>query len=137
MLLKDETGFCNFWKIVKMKFLRLDIKLPDVTKSKIYENCLNSAIIFREDDFNDPIHLERISTLNTFSAQDLGGFSMDRESEDYTRKYKTSNEWLVLMLLVVTRRARSSTKIDNDNYCLQHLLQFLPIGNQSESSKNC
>lgn len=50
---------------------------------------------FREDDFNDPIHLERISTMNTFSAQDLGGFPLDRESEDYTKTYKTMNDWFV------------------------------------------
>jgi hypothetical protein len=47
----------------------------------------------REDDFNDPIHLERISTLNTFSTLDLGGFSNGRLSEDYTEPLGTSNEW--------------------------------------------
>lgn len=33
--------------------------------------------------------------MNTFSAQDLGGFPLDRESEDYTRSYKTMNDWFV------------------------------------------
>ena len=27
---------------------------------------------YRADDYNDPIHLERISTLNMFETRDLG-----------------------------------------------------------------
>lgn len=47
---------------------------------------------FRADDFNDPIHLERISTLNTFTIHDLGAVHPDT-SNDYTTDYYRINEW--------------------------------------------
>lgn len=47
---------------------------------------------FRTDDFNDPIHLERISTLNTFTVHDLGAVPPDTSS-DYTSDYYRINEW--------------------------------------------
>lgn len=50
-------------------------------------------IDFRADDFNDPIHLERISTLNTFIVKDLGGIPNDSLSEDYTSDYYRINDW--------------------------------------------
>ena len=31
-----------------------------------------SKLTCRADDYNDPIHLERISTLNMFETRDLG-----------------------------------------------------------------
>ena len=31
-----------------------------------------SFSMYRADDYNDPIHLERISTLNMFETRDLG-----------------------------------------------------------------
>ena len=40
-----------------------------------YENkCMKfpNLISYRADDYNDPIHLERISTLNMFETRDLG-----------------------------------------------------------------
>lgn len=49
--------------------------------------------ISRADDFNDPIHLERISTLNTFIVKDLGGIPNDSLSEDYTSDYYRINDW--------------------------------------------
>lgn len=48
---------------------------------------------FRADDFNDPIHLERISTLNTFTVRDLGAFSNETQSMDYTSEHYRINEW--------------------------------------------
>lgn len=48
---------------------------------------------FREDDFNDPVHLERLSTRNTFKVLDLGVFPADRKSSDYTTDYYRINEW--------------------------------------------
>ncbi|PSN56367.1 hypothetical protein C0J52_03750 [Blattella germanica] len=48
---------------------------------------------FRADDFNDPIHLERISTLNTFTVQDLGAIRNDSLSSDYTSDFYRINEW--------------------------------------------
>lgn len=48
---------------------------------------------FRADDFNDPIHLERISTLNTFTVRDLGAIRNDSLSTDYTSEFYRINEW--------------------------------------------
>lgn len=48
---------------------------------------------FRADDFNDPIHLERISTLNTFTVSDLGAVRNDSLSTDYTSEFYRINEW--------------------------------------------
>nr|CAD7571767.1 unnamed protein product [Timema californicum] len=45
------------------------------------------------DDFNDPIHLEKLSTLNTFTVQDLGGVPKESLSLDYTSDYYRINEW--------------------------------------------
>ena len=47
----------------------------------------------RADDFNDPIHLERISTLNTFTVRDLGAVRNDSLSTDYTSEFYRINEW--------------------------------------------
>lgn len=49
--------------------------------------------LFRADDFNDPIHLERISTLNTFTVRDLGAIRNDSLSTDYTSEFYRINEW--------------------------------------------
>lgn len=48
---------------------------------------------YREDDFNDPVHFERLSTRNTFNVLDLGVFPADRRSSDYTTDYYRINEW--------------------------------------------
>jgi len=53
---------------------------------------------FRADDFNDPIHLERISTLNTFVVKDLGVIPAHRQSLNYTTDYYRINEWFNLWL---------------------------------------
>lgn len=47
----------------------------------------------RADDFNDPIHLERISTLNTFTVRDLGAVRNDSLSTDYASEFYRINEW--------------------------------------------
>ena len=39
---------------------------------KIYDYFQFLKNIYRADDYNDPIHLERISTLNMFETRDLG-----------------------------------------------------------------
>jgi hypothetical protein len=51
------------------------------------------CFLFRADDFNDPIHLERISTLNTFTVRDLGAIRNDSLSTDYTSEFYRINEW--------------------------------------------
>ncbi|XP_014468491.1 PREDICTED: uncharacterized protein LOC106741225 [Dinoponera quadriceps] len=48
---------------------------------------------FRADDFNDPIHLERISTRNTFTVKDLGASPSNSLSNDYTTDFYRINEW--------------------------------------------
>lgn len=48
---------------------------------------------YRADDFNDPIHLERISTLNTFTVRDLGAVRNDSLSTDYTSEFYRINDW--------------------------------------------
>jgi len=50
-------------------------------------------LIIRADDFNDPIHLEKMSTLNTFTVRDLGAFSNESLTQDYTSKHYGTNEW--------------------------------------------
>ena len=50
------------------------------------------------DDFNDPIHLERISTLNTFLVKDLGAIPYNSQSYNYTTDYYRINEWYKLWL---------------------------------------
>lgn len=53
---------------------------------------------YREDDFNDPVHFERLSTRNTFNVLDLGVFPADRRSSDYTTDYYRINEWFTRWL---------------------------------------
>ncbi|XP_071438971.1 uncharacterized protein [Hetaerina americana] len=48
---------------------------------------------FRADDFNDPIHFEKTSTLNTFTVQDLGAIPNGSLSSDYTSDFYRINEW--------------------------------------------
>lgn len=53
---------------------------------------------FRMDDFNDPIHLQKISTMNTFDVRDLGAIPADSLSKDYTTDFYKINEWFRLWL---------------------------------------
>lgn len=76
---------------------------PNMSYSPSYLGFFNKTFprfaprTFRADDFNDPIHLERISTLNTFTVQDLGAIPVDT-SYDYTSDYYRINEWYKLWL---------------------------------------
>lgn len=71
---------------------------PNMSYSSSYRGFFNKTFprfaprTFRADDFNDPIHLERISTLNTFTVQDLGAIKVDT-SDDYTSDYYRINEF--------------------------------------------
>ncbi|CAH0547508.1 unnamed protein product [Brassicogethes aeneus] len=71
---------------------------PNMSYSSSYRGFFNKTFprfaprTFRADDFNDPIHLERISTLNTFTVHDLGAVNPDTSS-DYTSDYFRINEW--------------------------------------------
>ncbi|KAG7213753.1 hypothetical protein KM043_002980 [Ampulex compressa] len=72
---------------------------PNMSYSSSYRGFFNKTMprfaprTFRADDFNDPIHLERISTRNTFSVQDLGAFASNSLSNDYSTDYYRINEW--------------------------------------------
>uniref|UniRef100_A0A182M7C6 GPR158/179 extracellular domain-containing protein n=1 Tax=Anopheles culicifacies TaxID=139723 RepID=A0A182M7C6_9DIPT len=72
---------------------------PNSSFSSSYRGFFNKTFprfaprTYREDDFNDPIHLEKISTLNTFYVRDLGAFPPDSALHDYTIKNYHINEW--------------------------------------------
>ncbi|KAK7868072.1 hypothetical protein R5R35_005539 [Gryllus longicercus] len=72
---------------------------PNSSYTSSYRGFFNKTMprfaprTFRADDFNDPIHLERISTLNTFTVQDLGAIPNDSLSLDYTSDAYRINEW--------------------------------------------
>ncbi|XP_014260746.1 uncharacterized protein LOC106673235 [Cimex lectularius] len=77
---------------------------PNMSYSPSYRGFFNKTFsrfaprTYRADDFNDPLHLERISTLNTFNVQDLGAFSNESLTYDYTTEYYRINEWYNLWL---------------------------------------
>ncbi|XP_044729063.1 uncharacterized protein LOC123292459 isoform X2 [Chrysoperla carnea] len=72
---------------------------PNMSYSSSYRGFFNKTMprfaprTFRADDFNDPIHLERTSTLNTFTVRDLGAIPHDAQSMDYTSEFYRINEW--------------------------------------------
>lgn len=72
---------------------------PNMSYTPSYRGFFNKTLpkfaprTYRADDFNDPIHLERISTLNTFTVRDLGAVSKDTLSTDYTSDYFRINDW--------------------------------------------
>ncbi|XP_034243708.1 uncharacterized protein LOC117646698 [Thrips palmi] len=72
---------------------------PNTSYTPTYRGFFNKTMPFfaprsyREDDFNDPIHLERLSTRNTFTVRDLGAFPRDSLSQDYSSEYYRINEW--------------------------------------------
>lgn len=72
---------------------------PNMSYSSSYRGFFNKTMprfaprTFRLDDFNDPIHLERISTLNTFKVEDLGAISNGSLSADYSSEFYRINEW--------------------------------------------
>lgn len=90
---------------------------PNMSYSSSYRGFFNKTFprfaprTFRADDFNDPIHLERISTLNTFSTMDLGAIPTDRYSDDYTNElYHSRNDWYRAWLPDTAAEKRHDTK---------------------------
>ncbi|KAG8237072.1 hypothetical protein J437_LFUL005179 [Ladona fulva] len=77
---------------------------PNQSYTPSYRGFFNKTLplfaprTYRADDFNDPIHFEKISTLNTFTIQDLGAISNGSLSNDYTSEYYRINEWYKLWL---------------------------------------
>ncbi|CAB3375436.1 Hypothetical predicted protein [Cloeon dipterum] len=92
---------------------------PNSSYSPSYRGFFNKTMprfaprTFRADDFNDPIHLQRISTMNTFTVQDLGAIPNNSQSSDYTSDYYRTNEWYRKWLPDVVKN-RQDTKVTYD-----------------------
>lgn len=88
---------------------------PNMSYTPSYKGFFNKTMplfaprTFRLDDFNDPIHLQRISTLNTFESADLGAFRRDSRSLNYTSDLYRINEWYKAWLPDTTTRQDSKT----------------------------
>ena len=50
----------------------------------MYHFLIITQNLYRADDYNDPIHLERISTLNMFETRDLGAIPTGKISNILT-----------------------------------------------------
>ncbi|XP_050701571.1 uncharacterized protein LOC126987957 [Eriocheir sinensis] len=73
---------------------------PNMAYSSSYKGFFNKTLplfaprTFRMDDYNDPVHLERISTLNFFQVEDLGAIlPQGQRSRNYTLEDYRINEW--------------------------------------------
>nr|XP_053642141.1 uncharacterized protein LOC128695490 isoform X1 [Cherax quadricarinatus]XP_053642143.1 uncharacterized protein LOC128695490 isoform X1 [Cherax quadricarinatus] len=73
---------------------------PNMAFTSSYKGFFNKTMplfaprAFRMDDYNDPVHLERISTLNFFQVEDLGAIMPTGErSLNYTLEDYRINEW--------------------------------------------
>lgn len=124
---------------------------PNMSYTSSYRGFFNKTMprfaprALRADDFNDPVHLQKISTLNTFYVEDLGAFGPVSLSKDYTSDFYRTNEWYSLWLPdKVTNRHDTKTTYQveiryanntnetftfhgppgNDEVCVQELLQF-------------
>lgn len=77
---------------------------PNMSYTSSYRGFFNKTMprfaprAYRADDFNDPVHLQKISTLNTFYVEDLGAFEKESLSRDYTSDFYRINEWYQLWL---------------------------------------
>jgi len=64
---------------------------PNMSYSPSYRGFFNKTMplfaprTFRANDYNDPIPLERMSTLNMFETKDLGAIPTGKDSFNYTR----------------------------------------------------
>jgi len=77
---------------------------PKMAYSPSYKGFFNLSFplfaprTFRADDYNDPIHLERISTLNMFISKDLGAIPENSMGENYTTDFYRINDWYNIWL---------------------------------------
>ncbi|XP_053597227.1 uncharacterized protein LOC103576728 isoform X1 [Microplitis demolitor] len=89
---------------------------PNTSYTPSYRGFFNKTLprfaprAIRADDFNDPVHLERISTRNTFLANDLGAFPPDSPSLDYTDEQYRINKWYTAWLPDTNPQKRHDTK---------------------------
>ncbi|GFS50117.1 g-protein coupled receptor [Trichonephila clavipes] len=88
---------------------------PNMSFTPSYKGFFNKTMplfaprAFRSDDFNDPFHLERISTLNTIEAIDLGAIPNNSMSLNYTHSHYKINDWYSAWLPDLTKRQDSKT----------------------------
>ena len=72
---------------------------PNMSYTPSYRGFFNLTMplfaprTFRADDYNDPIHLERISTLNMFETKDLGAIPVGNDGLNYTSNFYRINDW--------------------------------------------
>lgn len=77
--------------------------------SVVFLHVIYLLFFNRSDDFNDPFHLERISTLNTIEAVDLGAVPNNSMSRNYTHPHYKINEYYNAWLPDLTKRQDSKT----------------------------
>ncbi|KAK3876401.1 hypothetical protein Pcinc_018813 [Petrolisthes cinctipes] len=84
---------------------------PNMAYSSSYKGFFNKTMplfaprAFRMDDYNDPVHLERISTLNFFQVEDLGAIlPKGQRSLNYTLEDYRINEWYYSWLPYANRQ---------------------------------
>ncbi|KAB7494640.1 putative G-protein coupled receptor [Armadillidium nasatum] len=73
---------------------------PHMAYTSSYKSFFNNTLplfaprAFRMDDYNDPVHLERISTMNFIQIDDLGAIPLEgMKSQNYTLEDYRINEW--------------------------------------------
>jgi len=72
---------------------------PNMSYTPSYRGFFNLTMplfaprTFRADDYNDPIHLERISTLNMFETRDLGAIPTGNAGLNYSSNFYRINDW--------------------------------------------
>ena len=72
---------------------------PNMSYTPSYRGFFNLTMplfaprTFRADDYNDPIHLERISTLDMFETRDLGAIPTGNDGLNYTSNFYRINDW--------------------------------------------
>ncbi|GFU62513.1 g-protein coupled receptor, partial [Nephila pilipes] len=118
----DEPGFMYYFlsaisDVAANRFINSSAIYfsPNMSFTPSYKGFFNKTMplfaprAFRSDDFNDPFHLERISTLNTIEAVDLGAIPNNSMSMNYTHSHYKINDWYSAWLPDFTRRQDSKT----------------------------
>ncbi|UYV67905.1 hypothetical protein LAZ67_5002460 [Cordylochernes scorpioides] len=119
---QDEPGFMYYFlsvvsDVAANRFINSSAIYfaPNMSFTPSYKGFFNKTLplfaprAFRADDYNDPFHLERISTLNTIEAADLGAVPKDSKSTNYTHDQYLINEWYTQWLPDLTTRHDSKT----------------------------
>ncbi|GIY87594.1 hypothetical protein CEXT_418131 [Caerostris extrusa] len=118
----DEPGFMYYFlsaisDVAANRFINSSAIYfsPNMSFTPSYKGFFNKTMplfaprAFRSDDFNDPFHLERISTLNTIEAIDLGAIPNNSMSMNYTHGHYKINDWYSAWLPDLTKRQDSKT----------------------------